>query len=89
MIHIHPYGWFGYISGFIVVGVCVWFAWNAPNRVLDVAVILLGLCIGWGIGILASPDTGAQAGLFNQYGKIISGFLTGFLVAKKTKCGRP
>jgi hypothetical protein len=42
---------------------------------------VLGLCVGFTTGILTAPYPGEE-GMFKEYSKIASGFLTGFLVSK-------
>jgi hypothetical protein len=49
----------------------------------DLAVLcaVLGVAIGWLVGTLISPY-GSEAKQFETFGKVVSAFLTGFLVSK-------
>jgi hypothetical protein len=73
--------WFGYICGAIVVGFCLYFAATGSHKALDVSIIFTGLAIGWIIGMLASPEP-KEADRFERFGKLIAGFLAGFVVSK-------
>jgi hypothetical protein len=42
---------------------------------------VLGLCVGFTTGLLSAPFKDEE-GIFREYAKIASGFLTGFLVSK-------
>ena len=49
---------------------------------LNVLICLLGVALGWGVGILATPITPEDPGHFARLGQAASAFLTGYVVSK-------
>jgi len=49
---------------------------------LNVSLCLFGMAAGWTIGVLLSPMTATEETKFTGYGKALSAFVTGFVVAK-------
>src|SRR5262249_54299989 len=63
----------------------VWAAKRYPGPVsvpLFVLSGLLGASLGWMVGILASPYDVIEKSAFGQFGTLIYGFLTGYVVSK-------
>jgi hypothetical protein len=78
--------WIGYV---LAVGVAIVLVWtglkqgNAPQ--LNLLIIVSGGLIGWIVGMLMTPITGAEQTHFPEYGKAISTFVGGYLAAKLDK----
>jgi hypothetical protein len=66
-----------------VVGLLCWTAddKSAP-WVINAAIALFGICMGWLIGAVVSPYDGDEAKEFSNYVKIISTFISGYMIAK-------
>jgi hypothetical protein len=62
----------------ILVIVCLLWKWQDDLAVLCT---VLGTAIGWLVGTLISPY-GSEARQFETFGKVISAFVTGFLLSK-------
>lgn len=74
---------FGYLLGALGVVLCFQIAFdNAAETNIIVLVTLLGGVVGWITGILITPQSNRQMFTFNEYGKAISAFFTGFVLAK-------
>jgi len=72
----------GLILGVLFFGGCVYYALHPVGAYLNVLFCLFGGASGWFAGILISPKTQIQKEEFGSYGKAISAFLSGFVVAK-------
>jgi hypothetical protein len=80
--------WFeiGYFGG-IVVGIgfyitCFYYAAHSPGPSINVLLCCAGATSGWFVGILTSPSTDTEKKEFSTYGKAISAFLSGVVLAK-------
>jgi len=73
----------GYVIGGCLTGFFFWIAAVMSPREwwLDVAIIFFGYALGWNVGMLLSPKA-AEKQAFVAYGKAITVFLGGFLIAK-------
>ena len=76
----------GYLGGFVVglgfFGVSVYYAAHSEGAVINVMLCFFGGVTGWFVGILISPSSAGQKQMFSEYGKAISAFLSGFVLAK-------
>jgi hypothetical protein len=52
---------------------------------LNLLIVVLGLALGWLLGILLSPYSGAEEKKFSEYAKAFGVFASGYLVAKVDK----
>ena len=73
------------VAAVIIAAQC-YFSWVFASSKLDVfalnvAVLLLGITLGWVFGIFISP-IGGEKDEFSQYGKAVSVFFSGYLLAK-------
>ena len=86
MANIGP--WIGYVFAVLVLIGAVYGTWDPVDpqaRRLNVWVVIAGGLIGWGIGMLMTPITEPEKAQFPEYAKVISTFVTGYLVAKIDK----
>jgi uncharacterized membrane protein len=77
--------WIGYFLGGGLCITCFWIAFEMPPAHewwLNLLLCLFGLVLGWTIGVLLSPMSKIEETMFTTYGKALSVFLTGFVVAK-------
>ena len=74
--------WISYALGAAVAGACLWIGSTIDQWSLNVAIIVFGFALGWNIGMLLSPKLEAEQKAFVVYGKAITAFLGGFLIAK-------
>jgi len=73
----------GVLLGILFFIACVVFAaMQGTAWLIDVLLCLFGAASGWFSGILISPDDEDQDRRFSIYGKSISAFISGFVVAK-------
>jgi hypothetical protein len=71
------------IAAFVcLVWVCFSFG-SSPQ--LNILFLLSGGSIGWILGIFITPTSADEKSNFSQYGKTITSFITGFLLAKIEK----
>lgn len=74
---------FGYVvgAGFYIAAFVI--AWQLEGvRSLNLLTCLFGGVLGWNVGVLLSPRDPKEKGEFAEYGKAISAFVTGLVVAK-------
>jgi len=55
---------------------------NREDAYFNLALLVLGLIIGWIIGTLAAPYTKKEEGQFAAYAKAVSVFVSGYLLGK-------
>jgi uncharacterized membrane protein len=75
----------GYPLGAALCITCIWVAFRMPPADewwLNLLLCLFGLVLGWSVGVLLSPMTKIEETRFTSYGKALSAFVTGFVVAK-------
>jgi HEAT repeat protein len=73
----------GYVVGALFYIASIAIAWNmGGERSLNLLTSLFGGVLGWNIGVLLSPRDKDERGEFAEYGKAISAFITGLVVAK-------
>lgn len=75
----------GYPLGAALCITCIWIAFRMPPADewwLNLLLCLFGLVVGWSVGVLLSPMTAVEETRFTSYGKALSAFVTGFVVAK-------
>jgi hypothetical protein len=65
-----------------LVWIC-FFVGSSPQ--LNILFLLSGGSIGWILGIFITPTSADEKSNFSQYGKTITSFITGFLLAKIEK----
>jgi hypothetical protein len=78
--------WIGYGLALFAAAAIVWAAWGlgegtSPRR-LNLLLAIAGGLIGWVVGILITPLSPGEQTQFSDYGKALSTFVTGYLVAK-------
>ncbi len=84
-----PFRWQAKVTAAVAVVIIAaqcYFSWVFANSklevfALNVAVLLLGVSLGWVFGIFISP-IGSEKDEFSQYGKAVSVFFSGYLLAK-------
>ena len=76
----------GYVMGIgsgIAVGVLAFLVGTTPmEREVNLLIYFTAGVVGWLTGILLTPETPGQDKRFNDYGKAIATFVTGFAAAK-------
>jgi hypothetical protein len=73
----------GYVLGVIFIAGLLYLCNQlGGNFVLNYLAFITGAALGFVIGILASPKWEGQREAFEQYGKAIATFVSGFLLAK-------
>lgn len=90
MARSHPKGTFGPILGYLLGAVvCVFLLWLSydfgPSWRFNYLILIGGGLFGWIAGLLLSPTTRGERAQFSEYGKALSTFVSGFLVAKLDK----
>jgi hypothetical protein len=66
----------------VLVGCGGLFAVGCQNFVLNTMIVLLGLFVGWIVGMVISPYDTQERGDFSTYTKAVSAFVSGYVVAK-------
>ena len=69
-----------FLFAVIVAGILV-YVLKATNDRLAWLSCALGLSIGWGAGILATPYQ-SEKSVFKEYSRLLAAFVTGFIVSK-------
>jgi hypothetical protein len=70
----------------VVVPVIIWGVWSQGNSPsLNLLIVVAGLLIGWIVGMLMAPVSKKEEKYFPEYGKAITTFAAGYLVAKADK----
>jgi hypothetical protein len=75
----------GYVLGVLTYIACFVIAFRMPPYEewwLNVLLCLFGGIVGWSLGVLLSPMTREEEGKFTGYGRALSAFASGFLIAK-------
>src|SRR5215217_5741996 len=75
----------GYVLGILTYIACFVIAFEMPHSDewwLNVLLCLFGGIVGWSMGVLLSPMTKEEEGKFTGYGRALSAFASGFLIAK-------
>jgi hypothetical protein len=75
----------GYFLGALLYVACFVIAFKmrpTDEWWLNVLLCLFGGIVGWTVGVLLSPMTKAEESKFTGYGKALSAFVSGFVVAK-------
>jgi hypothetical protein len=76
----------GYGLAAIAGAVLVWIALGIGTSFrINILILLTSGVIGWIVGILITPTTRNERTQFSEYGKALSTFVTGFLLAKVDK----
>ena len=65
-----------------LVALCFLIRVNLQDAYLNLALLVLGLIIGWVVGILSAPYTKKEESQFAAYLKAASVFVSGYLLAK-------
>jgi hypothetical protein len=72
------------VAAFLVV--LSFLAWRIgstdSDRTANFLVVALGVAVGWAVGFLAAPVAKPDPERFAAFGKILSAFLTGYVVSK-------
>jgi hypothetical protein len=70
----------------VLIGVlCRWVDVNPPSWVINLAIAVFGICMGWLIGVVVSPYDEKETKEFSGYAKVISPFLSGYVLSKVDK----
>jgi hypothetical protein len=73
----------GYVVGAVFYAVCFVIAFRlSPEWWFNLLPVLFGGAVGWCVGMLLSPLTHHEAVQFSTYGKAVSAFITGYVIAK-------
>lgn len=70
-----------FLAGASAVGVVVWFCLTSEAPYLGL-LALVGAIAGWIVGVLAAPFSSSEKQHFSELAKVISGFVTGYLLSK-------
>src|SRR5258708_22107799 len=75
---------FGYILGALMYIACfvIAFRMRPEEWWLNLLLCFFGGIAGWSLGVLLSPMTPSQKKTFAGYGKALSAFVSGFVIAK-------
>jgi hypothetical protein len=66
-----------------LIGYLCWTADGEPQpRLLNVAIAVFGVCVGWLVGAVVSPYDDKEKTEFSAYIKLISTFLSGYALSK-------
>jgi uncharacterized membrane protein len=65
-----------------LVAISILLRGNLQDAYLNLALLVLGLIIGWVLGILSAPYTKKEESQFAAYAKAASVFASGYLLAK-------
>jgi hypothetical protein len=71
----------GLMTGIAGSMAVLWVCWQESNTVTSLCA-LVGGCLGWLTGIIIAPLTDQEAKKFDVMAKVISGFVTGYLLSK-------
>ena len=82
--------WLGPVLGYglaaIAYAVLVWASFGIGTSIqTNILILLTGGVIGWIVGIIITPTTRNERTQFSEYGKALSTFVTGYLLAKVDK----
>ena len=72
----------GYVLGGLAYAACFFIAARIPAWWLNIPICLFGGILGWCIGMLVSPLNPEERREFTDYGKAVSAFVGGFVIAK-------
>jgi len=74
----------GYIFGILIYIACfvIAFMMQPQEWWLNLLLCFFGGLVGWSVGVLLSPVTKSQKDAFAGYGKALSAFVSGFVIAK-------
>ena len=77
----------GFALGVVAAGGLLWVAFGLGTKPshLNVLLLIAGALIGWAVGILITPISAQEAVQFSEFGKALSTFISGYLVAKLDK----
>ncbi len=77
------------VTGVVLGGTVTYFSYSVGDdfkaSALNLLIVVLGLSLGWLLGILLSPYSGAEEKKFTEYAKAFSIFASGYLVGKVDK----
>lgn len=77
------------VAGLVIIGtllyLCFYIAIDKDVLTLNIATLILGIAIGWLIGVLISPYNTDEQTQFLTYTRAISVFVSGYLIAKVDK----
>jgi hypothetical protein len=75
---------FGYVLGALMYIACfvIAFRMRPEEWWLNLLWTFFGGIVGWSVGVLLSPMTQSQKDAFAGYGKALSAFVSGFVIAK-------
>lgn len=84
------YKFFVSIASALVLGatafvISFYFGTDTQAHCLNIILLIVALFLGWVTGILATPYSSTEQKDFTTYGKVISVFISGFVVAKADK----
>lgn len=85
---VHKTGWTHTIEVGIAVGVLavaglLWIAAKAGTSItLNYLLVIFGGATGWAMGILLTPANTEEKTMFSEYGKALSAFFSGYVLAK-------
>ena len=73
----------GYVFGFIAFIAClIASTYIDSNSIVQSLICLLGAVVGWSFGMLISPLNDGEKKQFSEFGKTLSAFVSGFVIAK-------
>lgn len=72
------------VCGFLLFLCCKLVA-TPQDAYLNIAIMMASICVGWLLGTFISPASNTEAARFGVYGKAVSAFVSGYLVAKLDK----
>src|ERR1700756_790856 len=73
----------GTAIGILAIGGLLWIAAKADAPVtLNFLLVIFGGATGWALGILLTPANPQEKAMFSEFGKALSAFFSGYVVAK-------
>jgi hypothetical protein len=73
--------WGALIAGSAAAGAVLWYCISTGGKLLGL-LALVGAIFGWVAGMLAAPKSENEKQHFGELAKVISGFVTGYLLSK-------
>lgn len=70
-----------FVAGLAAAMVVVWYCYHSGSRQLAL-ISIVAATFGWVVGLLSAPRSREEKSHFSELAKVISGFVTGYLLSK-------